>query len=83
MRNSPLGKFSPGGHYFVTSADGKVRFWDSQTNNILREFRINGIVLGTAFSPDGRQLLVTMLDGAVQRWDIATARLFQTLPPSR
>ena len=76
-------KFTPDGRYFVTSSDDKVRFWDSQTSNILREFRVNGIVSGTAFSPDGKQLLITMLDGAVQRWDIATGRLLQTTPSSR
>jgi len=75
-------QFSPDGRYFVTTADDKVRLWDSQTSNIIREMRVNGIVSGTAFSPDGKQLLITMLDGSVQRWDLATARLIQTTAAS-
>jgi WD40 repeat protein len=69
--------YSPDGRFFVTSSEGTVRMWDAQSSRVTREFRIDGIVTAMSFSPDGRQLLITTLNGSVERWDVVTAQLLQ------
>jgi WD40 repeat protein len=69
--------YSPDGRFFVTTAEGSVKLWDTQSGRILRIFQAAGIATSMNFSPDGKQLLVTMLNGSVQRWDIVTGQLLQ------
>lgn len=67
--------FSRDGRYFVTSSENSVRMWDSASSREIRRIATRGIVSAVAFSPDGRQLLVTTLDGSIERWDLVTGQL--------
>jgi WD40 repeat protein len=49
--------FSPDGRYLATADKSpRIRVWDAQSNQEIRELRGSGIMAVTAFSPDGRRL---------------------------
>jgi len=76
--------YSPDGRLFATIGPDGIRLWDTASGNEIMALRTGSqIISSVAFSPDGRQLLVTMLDGSLQRWDLATGRLLQSIAGSR
>ena len=56
--------------------DLTLRLVDIEARRIVREFRgFRGRILDACFSPDGRWVLATSLDGCVRTFDIPTGRL--------
>jgi WD40 repeat protein len=64
--------YSPDGRFFATIAGENVKVWDIQSSRAVRAFRSGGIPISVNFSPDGRRLLITTLDGSVDEWDLTT-----------
>jgi WD40 repeat protein/serine/threonine protein kinase len=70
--------FSPDGHLVATGSDDIV-LWDATTRTILTHLKYTAVVWGLEFSPDGRWLVSTHGDGAIQIWDVAERQLLASL----
>jgi len=71
---------TPDGTKFLTgSADGKVRLWDIESENVVQVFSgATSEISSVAFSSDGKRLLVGSLDRKAHLWDVATGELLKT-----
>ncbi|MGK5082181.1 WD40 repeat domain-containing protein, partial [Bdellovibrionota bacterium FG-1] len=76
--------FAPNGVTFATGSEhGTVFLWDSKTGQGIDHFTGGKATVGEiAFSPDGRRLLATFLDGKVLTWDIPLSLQLQEKPPT-
>ncbi len=59
---------------------GTARVWDADTGVLEMTLEHPGIVVRTAFSPDGRRIVTAGLDGTARTWDAATGAPGRTLP---
>jgi WD40 repeat protein/beta-lactamase regulating signal transducer with metallopeptidase domain len=80
---------SPDGKTLATKDAGAVHFWDATTGKELRKHvymtDAGGGRSGTdwiTFTPDGKQVAVTLLEHAVQLIDVETAKVIRTFAPS-
>jgi WD40 repeat protein len=74
--------FSPiDGKLIVTGADdGKARLWDAETGEMRAESpKHDGLVYGTAFSPDGQRVVTASWDGTAMVWDVTNPGEFKEL----
>jgi WD40 repeat protein len=70
-------RFSPDNRTVVTTEGDNVILWDSTTGRELETLVGHGGVTNSAdFTPDGRTLYSSSLDGAVFSWDLGGARRF-------
>jgi len=60
---------------------GSIRLWDAQSGRSLARWKTRSRVLDTAFSPDGKRLVVVSSENlgifaypAIEFWDVATGR---------
>jgi WD40 repeat protein/serine/threonine protein kinase len=73
--------FGPDGTVAAADAEGAVAVYAGATGECLRTLPLQGgRVAGLVFSPDGRRLASTGVDGAVRVWD---TRTWRELPPPR
>ena len=76
--------YSPDGRFLATIGPDAIRIWNLASVRDVMSLNFGSeIVSRIAFSPDGRELAATMLDGSVYRWDLATGSLLQKTPGLR
>lgn len=64
-------KFSPDGQRLAAVSGNEVKVWDASTGReLLTLFGHTGWAMGIDFSPDGKQLTSTSLDGTVKIWSL-------------
>jgi WD40 repeat protein len=71
-------KFSPDGHYIVSTGLDNARIWDAQTGEMLH-FLEMGIAHPANFSPDGQRVVIGGGDGIARVWDVVTGELLLSL----
>ncbi len=79
---------SPDGRLVVTVVRNVIRLWDARGGGLVRTLP-NATDIDTstasdgghlcAFSPDGRELAVGLIDGSACLWEVATGRVLRTL----
>jgi WD40 repeat protein/transcriptional regulator with XRE-family HTH domain len=68
-------KFSPDGQRLAAVSGNEIKVWDALTGrDLLTLFGHTGWGMGLDFSPDGRQLASTSLDGTVKIWSLSPGR---------
>jgi U3 small nucleolar RNA-associated protein 21 len=68
----------------TTHDDLTLRLIDLSTRRIVRQFAaFRARILDLTFSPDGRWLIVSSLDGVVRTYDVPSARLIDAFRPRR
>jgi RNA polymerase sigma factor (sigma-70 family) len=79
---------SPDGKTLATRDDRFLRFWDAATGKELRKFNYTSAGGGgrsptdwLTFTPDGKQVAVTLMGDAVQLIDVATCKAVRTFSP--
>ena len=64
-------EFHPSRPLFATSGDdGHVKLWDSESFEIVRQWRAGNAVRKIAFSPDGTRIVAGDRDGIIHVYDI-------------
>lgn len=61
--------YSPDGKLLATAAE-RIILWDAKTRERIAPLEYESIVWSVAFSPDGRWLVSTHGDGAINLWDV-------------
>jgi WD40 repeat protein/transcriptional regulator with XRE-family HTH domain len=73
-------KFSPDGQRLAAVSGNEIKVWDALTGrDLLTLFGHTGWGMGLDFSPDGRQLASTSLDGTVKIWSLSPGRELVTV----
>jgi tetratricopeptide (TPR) repeat protein len=68
-------EFSPDGRWLVTAGSDQARVWEAATGQPLSPpLKLQGVMHHAAFSPDGRRVIATSLDGAARVWEAATGQ---------
>lgn len=75
-------KFHPNSKQFASGgADGKIRIWDVETSQLLKELDTENTIRTTllSFSPDGHYLAASDENSPIQLWDLSTGQRAQQL----
>jgi WD40 repeat protein len=67
-------KFSPDGHWIVTTSGNAAQIWDARTHALNRSLPMDGVPVCAVFSPDSRRLLLVSNNQTAQVWDVASGR---------
>ena len=67
--------FSPDGTRALAAADEGMWLWETKTGSIVREWKDLKQVVRLAFSPDGRYIATTGMDGAARILDVSTGKV--------
>ena len=70
LRSFLAPRFSPDGDRIATASDDILLLVDARSGQPIREERLDGLIQGVAWSPDGSRLLVWGQGGAIL-WDVA------------
>lgn len=58
--------YSQDGKYIVSaSEDGRVNIWESNSGEIIRSYQFNTPVLCSSFSPNGKKIVIGLIDGII------------------
>ncbi|KAI5117164.1 hypothetical protein M0805_001022 [Coniferiporia weirii] len=75
-------KFSPSGDHFASAgSDSKVFLYDGKTGETIGEFTGDlhkGSVMSANWSPDGKTIATSSMDGTVKLWNIERKQTIQT-----
>ncbi|KAM6914229.1 U3 small nucleolar RNA-associated protein 18 homolog isoform 2-T2 [Lycodopsis pacificus] len=63
-----------GGALLLTGTNGYLHLLTLKTKEVVRSMKINGDVIGVAFSHDGSKVFVNSEDGEVYVWDMRSSR---------
>uniref|UniRef100_A0A8C2ZNP1 U3 small nucleolar RNA-associated protein 18 homolog n=1 Tax=Cyclopterus lumpus TaxID=8103 RepID=A0A8C2ZNP1_CYCLU len=63
-----------GGALLLTGTNGYLHLLTLQTKEVIRSMKINGDVVGVAFSHDGSKVFANSEDGEVYVWDMRSSR---------
>src|SRR5260221_8492790 len=67
--------FSPDGRMVLTCGNAIARIWDIESGEpVTPPLRATAAVTRGDWSPDGREVVTTTLDGSVQVWDVSPDR---------
>ena len=83
--NSASDTFSPDGSQLAGISGNDIKLWDAESGReLLTLTGHTGWVMGLAFSPDGKSLASTSVDGTVKIWSIVPGNEIVTIsgPPS-
>jgi WD40 repeat protein len=71
--------FSPAGQLAAGRQDGAVQLWDPGTGTQIGRTLIGhaGMVQGVAFSPNGRQIATTSVDGTLRLWSATVGQVMR------
>ena len=64
--------FNGGG--MTARPDNMIRVWDIATGKETRQIKVTHVVIGLAYSPDGRLLAAQNSDQSVSLWEIASGK---------
>jgi Tol biopolymer transport system component/dienelactone hydrolase len=75
-------EFAPDGKSIITAGDddGTARVWDVVTGKIVRTINQPPVVIGAAFSPDGKYIVTTSIANEARLWDAATGQQLRIFP---
>ncbi|XP_068458038.1 U3 small nucleolar RNA-associated protein 18 homolog isoform X3 [Clinocottus analis] len=63
-----------GGALLLTGTNGYLHLLTLKTKEVVRSMKLNGDVVGVAFSPDGSKVYANSEDGEVYVWDMRSSR---------
>lgn len=73
--------FSKDGKYMVTVAENEIKYWETETGNLIYNLKGNSY---EGFSNNGKTLITTSLKndstGLVKFWDLTTGNLIDSIP---
>lgn len=69
-----------GGALLLTGTNGYLHLLTLKTKEVVRSLKINGDVIGVAFSPDGSKVFANSEDGEVYLWDLRSSRCVSRFP---
>jgi WD40 repeat protein/tRNA A-37 threonylcarbamoyl transferase component Bud32 len=81
--DKPVLAFSADGRQVLSAATKRVYAWDVASGKQVHAFGLNTPFIKAAFSPDGKRLAASGLDGRVTLWDVATGQQLLALPGFR
>ena len=75
--------FSPHGDLLLTKTEDQIRFWRTDTWDLIRQVSLTGKVLALKFSPDGTCLASLILPDELTVWEVNQSEALRPIPGLR